>query len=262
MSNIFSKLINLTRNVTGILPVANGGTGLSALGTNGQYLRAGASLPAYGWQNIKIVTTLDYSGNNYTVTNTDGYDAILAETSSTARTITLPTASSNTGRRITVVKTDTGTGTLTTSSFVLYKQNETVSFMSDGSSWLVIDFKGFSSRYTPTDGGIANSNITSITYGSALVARVAPDMISMAGSITARVTATTTLTTINVSLPVASNLGSSDLWGSASMLLNALTYSQGVVNASAANDVARIQYRSNDNSNDTEITYVLMYQII
>lgn len=47
---------------------------------------------------------------NYTILTNDGYDTILVSTGSSNRTINLPSASENEGRKIHVMKTDTGSG--------------------------------------------------------------------------------------------------------------------------------------------------------
>jgi hypothetical protein len=62
---------NLTTNVTGTLPIANGGTGLTALGTAGQVLTVNpgataleySALPSGGFSNLTVLT----SGTSYTV---------------------------------------------------------------------------------------------------------------------------------------------------------------------------------------------------
>ncbi len=50
---------------------------------------------------------------DYVITTSDGFSTILMTTASTARTVTLPAASANTGRQITIMKADSGSGGLT-----------------------------------------------------------------------------------------------------------------------------------------------------
>lgn len=174
MSSIQSKLVNLSGNITGTLPIANGGTGqvtaaaaFSALspvtttgdiiysssgttntrlgiGTNGKFLRAGSSIPGYGWNNIN---TLSSAG--YTITDTDGYDTILVTTGASNRTITLPVPTNNTGRPIYIKKVDSGTGfvliTRQTSGTIdglttvsLYVQNDFAEIICDGTNWFIV----------------------------------------------------------------------------------------------------------------------------
>ncbi len=89
---------------------------------------------------------------DYTVTDTDGVGTILVTTSSTTRTITLPTAADNTGRRLTVKKVDSGTGFvvldgegsetidgITTTN--VYTQYGTITIVCDGSNWLIVSLE-------------------------------------------------------------------------------------------------------------------------
>jgi hypothetical protein len=66
---------------------------------------SGAHTYAPGQTDINSV-----SGGDYTVTDTDGYGRIYVTTSTSTRTVTLPTLADNQGRVITVIKADTGTG--------------------------------------------------------------------------------------------------------------------------------------------------------
>jgi hypothetical protein len=52
------------------------------------------------------------SSANYSITDTDGYDTILVSTGASQRTITLPAAATNNGRKLTIKKTDSGVGTI------------------------------------------------------------------------------------------------------------------------------------------------------
>lgn len=95
-------------------------------------------------QSIHTVTNGDY-----TVLDDDGYDLILFSTGSTTRTLTLPTASANSGRVITIKKTDGGSGyviidgegsetvdgTLTKSLFFI---NNFRQLVCNGTSWFVV----------------------------------------------------------------------------------------------------------------------------
>jgi hypothetical protein len=73
------------------------------MGTNGKFLRAGSSSPQYGWENVSSTMT-----SNYTISNNDGYDTILADASGGSFTITLPSPGSNVGRAITIKRQDAG----------------------------------------------------------------------------------------------------------------------------------------------------------
>lgn len=133
---------------------------------------------------VHTVTNADY-----TVLNTDGYDLINFSTGSTNRTCTLPTAAAaNTGRRIRIRKTDSGTGSVTvtdgTYSFTMYTQNMWLDVVCDGSNWLTWDegvetasisavagdFTAGQLRVTKNRGIVSLSITTSITWSSASVA--------------------------------------------------------------------------------------------
>lgn len=76
-----------------------------AIGINGQFLRAGSSIPGYGWYNQKSV-----SSANYTILDTDGFDSFLVSTGGSNRTITLPNPANNVGRKLFIQRIDTGAG--------------------------------------------------------------------------------------------------------------------------------------------------------
>lgn len=93
---------------------------------------------------------------DYTVTDTDGIYTVLMTTSSTNRTVTLPTASDNSGRVISVKKVDTGTGKCTVdgegsetidgaTTFDLVDQDDYVTMQCDGTGWNIIA-KGIGTR--------------------------------------------------------------------------------------------------------------------
>ncbi len=138
----------------------NGGTDGGTLyfdGSNSSYLQSdssGADLDVQGFTGldlksaaIKRMSLYDEAKSaNYTITDTDGVSVIHMTTSTTDRTITLPTASDNAGRVISVRKVDSASGTLTLSeegtdqidgksSIVLPLQNDSAIVQCDGSTW-------------------------------------------------------------------------------------------------------------------------------
>lgn len=83
---------------------------------------------------------------DYTVTDIDMIRTVLMTTSSTNRTVTLPTAADNTGRIITIKKVDSGTGTVIidgegsetidgATTLTLYTQYDVATLQCDGSNW-------------------------------------------------------------------------------------------------------------------------------
>lgn len=92
------------------------------------------------------------SSANYTITETDGYEAIYVSTGASNRTVTLPAASLSAGRTIWFYKTDSGAGILTidtpgaevihdgyttVNSLDLYLRDSWGSLSCDGTGWWV-----------------------------------------------------------------------------------------------------------------------------
>lgn len=85
---------------------------------------------------------------NYAVLTTDGYNQIDVTTGASTITITLPTTASSAGRSITVVKVDSGAGSVTISpatglisgaaSSSLTAQYDTLTAFCDGTAWYII----------------------------------------------------------------------------------------------------------------------------
>ena len=86
--------VSLTTNVTGTLPVANGGTGLAALGTGLQYLRVNAGATALEYATLTAVTPGGSSGQlQYNSSGSFGGAAALTyATSGTHLTVTAQAA--------------------------------------------------------------------------------------------------------------------------------------------------------------------------
>lgn len=91
-----------------------------------------------------VVTNADY-----TVLDNDAYTAILFSAGSSTRTCTLPTAADNSGRVISIVKTDSGTGKVTidgensetvggATTWDLFFQDEGLRLVCDGSNWIIL----------------------------------------------------------------------------------------------------------------------------
>lgn len=89
------------------------------------------------------------SGANYTVLDDDGYDLIEVPNNGTARTVTLPTAADNSGRRLVIQKTGSDSSSVTIdgegaetvggfASYTLYAQYDSITIQCDGTLWLVV----------------------------------------------------------------------------------------------------------------------------
>ncbi len=122
---------------------------------------------------VKTVGTGDYTSNIYTVNTTDGYEDIIATTSSTNRTIALPAAASNAGRVLMIKKADSGTGKLVVdpnsselidgvATCTLWLINEAMTIVCDGTGWQIRNYEvnSFQQYFTPTS---PNSSLGTIT---------------------------------------------------------------------------------------------------
>lgn len=124
-------------------------------------LQAGASIKTFG-------RYLEAKSANYTITDTDGVSIIAMTTGASDRTVTLPTASDNTGRIIDVKKVDSGVGKCTVAGTIdgettgknLVSQYDSIQVLSDGSVWQIIGFNLVPVRQ------FAAYNATSGSHGS------------------------------------------------------------------------------------------------
>jgi hypothetical protein len=87
---------------------------------------------------------------DYVVTDTDGIDIILMTRGASDRTITLPTAADNSGRKLTIKVVDDAAGKVIidgensetidgAATYTLYTQYDSITIQCDGSNWLSID---------------------------------------------------------------------------------------------------------------------------
>lgn len=96
-----------------------------------------------------VTESLSAKSADYTVTDTDGITTVLMTTSSSNKTVTLPTLADNLNRVITLKKADTGTGQAildgegsetidTATTFILADQNDFVRVQAGSDSWKII----------------------------------------------------------------------------------------------------------------------------
>ncbi|MBU2346695.1 MAG: hypothetical protein KJ888_21090 [Gammaproteobacteria bacterium] len=117
--------------------------------------KASATLPEVTWDNYRhyfksgLREKVYAVSAAYAITDTDGYRFIDVTTGSSNRTVTLPTASANSGRMLTVTKVDSGTGYVTVdgegaetigghASLYLTSQYGRVTVYCDGTAWWVV----------------------------------------------------------------------------------------------------------------------------
>jgi hypothetical protein len=91
------------------------------------------------------------SSANYTVLDTDGYEHIHVTTGASDRTMTLPTAADNTGRKIVFRKVDSGTGNVILdgegsetidggTTYTMGGQYSSMTVVCDGSEWWITEY--------------------------------------------------------------------------------------------------------------------------
>jgi hypothetical protein len=176
-------------DVSGTLPIANGGTNLTtytqgdllyasaantlaklAVGTNGQVLKLAAGLPS--WASPQSGFAVTSKTADYTATAND--DVILVSASGAAVTITLPAAASSSGKAYYIKRTDQTPANAVTidangsetidgaTTRKLSTRYEALVLACDGSNWHVLDHQidGGWQSFTPTGSLSTNSTYT------------------------------------------------------------------------------------------------------
>lgn len=140
-------------------------------GTNLQTVAAtGVATPTAQGTTTSYFATVQSSTNavasaNYTILTTDGYRAINVTTGALDRTITLPAASANTGRIVTLKKVDSGVGRILATragsdtmegatQIIIGGQYGYLSLISDGTTWLILGL---------VDQGTFTATLTAVT---------------------------------------------------------------------------------------------------
>jgi hypothetical protein len=179
--------ISLTAAVTGVLPLANGGTNNNntasagaviysdstkflptAVGTSGQVLQSnGTSAPSWATAAQTTLATTSKTAN-YTATTSDDYIFVSGATF----TITLFTPVGNAGKLISVHKTDSSLANVITvsgtglTSITLNTQDEVYQFISDGTNLLIKEHKipTKQTAYTPTFTGFGSVTVSNFLW--------------------------------------------------------------------------------------------------
>lgn len=104
------------------------------------------------WYNLDALRpTLTGKAASYNITTIDNIKTLPVTTGAAAIPITLPPASENVNRELTITKADTGTGTVVISgdsgellnglaSFTIYGRYSYLKVVSDGTGWIVLDY--------------------------------------------------------------------------------------------------------------------------
>ena len=115
------------------------------------------------------VTGLNFANSPYTITASNESDLYLCDATSGAITITLDTVGDHTDEKITFVKTDSSANAVTPNGVPLANQNESVSFVSDGTTWHHLS------------GGASTFSVSSSTWPSFSVHRNGVNQTGLSG---------------------------------------------------------------------------------
>jgi hypothetical protein len=233
-------------------------------GSVGQVLRTDGS-GVTSW--ISPVTTFAQTGS-YTITDTDGYTAILITTGASDRTVTLPTAADNSGREITIKKVDSGAGKLTidgessetidgATTVVLFKQHESITIYCDGVEWHILGSRWASGDYTPSNTAATNSDGAANLSGK--FTRINKDYVAVAGQLDINPTATGAVT-LDLSLPIASDFSATSD-GSGTSAGGSGSRQPGFVFADATDNCMTLSFIADDTADRTH-RFNFLYKII
>jgi hypothetical protein len=171
--------IYFNAGTTAFLKSDSSGADLDMGGFTGLDLGANCNIKTFG--TFPSAKTADY-----TITDTDGVVHVLMTTSTTDRTVTLPTVADNTGRIITVTKVDSASGSVTidgegaetiddATTHEFFSQYDSMTVQSDGSEWWIID-KKIANRW---EVNVLTSNITAddsviadLTFSNLVVGKI------------------------------------------------------------------------------------------
>jgi hypothetical protein len=176
---------------------------------------------AWGEVNVSVSNTL--SVNNlgdaaYTVTDSDGYDVIIVGQSAdmtAARTVTLPTATDNNNRRITVIKGDAAAFNVTVDgegaevvgpggalTYTLTKENSEVTLLCDGTEWRIYGAsRVVSGKYTPTYSGETGCSGIVTSGGDFYYTRVG-ELVTVHGYVKMSIGNSTANPSFSIDLPI------------------------------------------------------------
>jgi hypothetical protein len=218
---------------------------------------------------IPVMTATSAKSGSYTVLDTDGIGTILVTTGASNRTITLPTASDNAGRMITVKKVDSGAGRITiapegsetvdgrTTGVLLFLQYESAQVVSDGSNWHVANASWASGTWSPTVSGLVNIGSNPTVAGARFIRNNANVLFSFNATIDP--TTAATLWEFTLTPPIASNFtGATDAVGVGAGRDS--QYTNATIEGNGTSDVLRIRGFMQSN-NSVEYGFSGMYEI-
>lgn len=215
---------------------------------------AAATSAAYGVSTTFVPAILSavktVTSANYTILDNDGYDAILVNTTSSNRTITLPTAADNIGRKLYIKKDDSGAGELRIAGEgaetidgsniqTIFKADGYANIVCDGTTWHIIGGIQESGSATLTG---SNGTNTTVGNATAFFTRVGA-LVTVFGTINIDPTAAApTASDYLIALPIPSNLGATtDLAGVANSQVTTTSQS-GQISADVTGNNAQVDF--------------------
>lgn len=263
LTGLTRKQATLVYDTTNNVVKYDDGTNLNTISTNATATSAAQGIVT-SFAPIILTTIKSVSSANYVVLDNDGYDVILVSTANSNRTITLPTAADNAGRKLSIKKTDTGTGSVIIdgegvetvegdATQTIFKQFGSAILTCDGSAWYLIEQIMEFGTYTP-------SAPTPVTNIAALVAQ--PFHFSRIGKVvhcTGRIdvdptTGSNTASNFEFDIPIASDFSAdTDLAGvgNGNSAAGSTSFQGSNMQASVANNTAVVLFNANDNANRT-----------
>jgi hypothetical protein len=220
------------------------------------------------------VNAFDIGGNAWistavttTATLSSAYEVVHATSSGGSYTITLPAIASAGTDKIYIIIKETAANTITidgdgsetvvgATTFAMTDLNQTLIIQAQAGGWMPINLN-YSGTYTPT---LTNSaNLTASTARLCTFSRIG-NSVTVAGQVDIDPTTTLTLTTLGISLPVASNFTTAFQAGGVGSAISVADGSAGI-QSDATNDRITFQYVCTDTTNHT-MTFTFTYQIL
>ena len=241
----------------------------NAAGTKGYVLQdQGSGTQAF----VPLQTDIKAAGDaDYTVLDADGFGVVTcAPAGSTSRTITLPTASDNTDRKICIKRTTANTGKVIidgegaetidgSTTYTLHDIYQSVTLVCDGTGWNVVDSYSKINTYAPTLTG--GTNIDSVSASGTFKYKVLNrNYVEVWGLATINPTAGGEADTdFQISLPFASTLGNAyECVGMGARFSGGEALE---INADTSNNTAKVSFESESGSS-FDGTLRFTYEII
>lgn len=274
-SNAFTALSGTANQ---FFKVNSGGTAIEAVSsTTGSAVTvtSGSNLHFTTGGNISTGAVNPFSiGGNYgvstsvttTATLSGAYEVVHATSSGGSYTITLPPLATYTDKIYMIIK-ETAANTITidgdgsetvagATTFAMTDLNQTLIIQAQAGGWMPINLN-YSGTYTPT---LTNSaNLSASTARLCTFNRVG-NSVTVSGQVDIDPTTTATLTTLGISLPVASNFTTAFQAGGSGAAIGVADAAAGI-QSDATNDRATFQYVCTDVTNHT-MTFTFTYQIL